>query len=62
VCLRLDMPDMEHRGVTTLATEASAGRYDARLRFSMTGAWKGSIVIAEPDKAAVSVPMQTDVR
>ena len=26
VCLRLDMPDMEHRGVTTVATEASAGR------------------------------------
>jgi putative copper export protein/methionine-rich copper-binding protein CopC len=62
VCLRLDMPDMEHRGVTTGATEASPGRYDARLRFSMTGGWKGSIVIAEPDKPAVSIPLETDVR
>jgi copper transport protein len=62
VCLRLHMPDMQHRGVIAVATETSPGTYDARLRFSMTGGWAGSIIITEPDKPAVSVPTEVEVR
>ena len=62
VCLRLYMPDMTHRGVIAVATEVSTGRYDARLRFSMTGGWGGSIIITEPGKPALSVPMEVEVR
>ena len=62
VCINVDMPDMQHRGVSTVAKEASDGGYDARLRFSMTGGWTGSITIAEPGKGAVSVPMNVEVK
>lgn len=62
VCLKVDMPDMEHRGVLTVATEDSPGRYRATLRFSMVGAWTGSITIAAPQKAAVSAPIRLEVK
>lgn len=62
VCMRVNMPDMQHPGVTAMADEASGGRYDASLKFSMIGGWEGSIVIAEPDKPAVSVPVKFEVR
>lgn len=62
VCVKVDMPDMEHPGVSTVATEDSPGRYSARLRFSMAGSWTGSITIAEPGKAVVSAPMRLEVK
>jgi len=62
VCLRTDMPDMTHPGVSAVATEASGGQYDARLKFAMTGAWVGSVVVAEPGRRAVAVPIRFDVR
>ena len=62
VCMTLNMPDMQHRGVSTVAREMSPGNFDARLRFSMTGGWKGSVTIAEPGKQAVSVPVTVEVR
>lgn len=62
VCVKVDMPDMEHPGASTVATEDSPGRYSARLRFSMVGAWTGSITIAEPEKGAVSAPMRLEVK
>ncbi len=61
VCLRADMPDMQHRGVFTVAKDASAGRYEATLEFSMTGSWTGSVTIAQPGKPAVSVPVGFEV-
>lgn len=62
VCMRVDMPDMQHPGVTTLATEGAGGRYDARLRFSMVGGWEGSVIIAEPGRNSVSVPVKFEVK
>ena len=62
VCVRVNMPDMQHRGVSTVAREASAGTYEGRLRFSMTGGWEGSITIAEPGRPPVSVPIALAVR
>ncbi len=61
VCLKADMPDMQHPGVNTVARESTAGTYDAQLRFSMTGAWVGSVVIAEPGRPPVSVPVSVEV-
>ncbi len=61
VCLRANMPDMQHPGVNTMAREASGGSYDARLRFSMPGAWQASVTIAEPGRGAVSVPVTIEV-
>ncbi|MDQ4069916.1 MAG: copper resistance protein CopC, partial [Actinomycetota bacterium] len=57
VCVRVNMPDMQHPGVSAVATERSPGRYDAELTFSMTGAWSGSVVVAERDRR-VSVPIE----
>ncbi|HEX2047913.1 MAG TPA: copper resistance protein CopC [Acidimicrobiales bacterium] len=62
VCVKVDMPDMQHPGVSAVATEVSSGKYDARLRFSMTGAWEGSVTIAEPGRPAVSVPVSFEVK
>ena len=35
---------------------------DANLKFSMIGGWEGSIMIAEPDKPAVSVRVKFEVK
>jgi copper transport protein len=62
VCVKFDMPDMGHPGVFGVAHEVSAGRYEARLRFSMSGGWVGSAVIAPPGRQAVSVALRFEVR
>jgi copper transport protein len=62
VCVKVDMPDMQHPGVSTVAREVSPGRYDASLRFSMTGNWSGSVSIAEPGRPAVAVPLTFEVK
>jgi len=61
VCLTADMPDMEHAPLTKAGTEASGGRYDARVQFGMGGSWRMSVIIAEPDKPVVSVPLAIQV-
>lgn len=62
VCLEADMPGMEHRGVFTVARDATAGRYEVKLEFSMTGTWSGSVTIAQSGKPAVSVPLEIEVQ
>lgn len=62
VCVKADMPGMQHPGVFTVASEGPPGSYDAKLSFSMTGSWKGSVTIVEPGRAPVSVPMEFEVR
>lgn len=62
VCVTADMPGMQHPGVSTVASEASPGSYDATLQFSMAGAWEGSITIVEPGRPAVSVPLTFEAR
>ena len=62
VCIEADMPGMEHPGVFTVASDAEPGSYDAKLELSMTGAWVGSVTIAEPGKQAVSVPLAFEVK
>ena len=60
VCVRVNMPDMQHRGVTGVAREAGAGRYDADMRFSMVGGWEGLVVITPADGPAASAPIKVE--
>ena len=61
VCLMADMPDMQHPGVSSMATEGPGGRYEARFQFGMGGTWRTAVTIAEPDKPVVSVPLTIEV-
>lgn len=61
VCLGADMPAMQHAGVNKVAKEASGGRYDADLKFSMDGSWVGTVTVAEPGKPVVSIPLAIEV-
>jgi putative copper export protein/methionine-rich copper-binding protein CopC len=63
VCLTVDMPEMQHPGVSAVAGAGDAsGRYPARLTFLMTGVWVGSVVVTEPGREPVSVPVLIDVK
>ncbi|MGI8983547.1 MAG: copper resistance protein CopC, partial [Acidimicrobiales bacterium] len=61
VCLRLDMREMNHPGVSAIGEETSPGSYDARLKFSMTGSWEGSTTVVEPGRRPVQVPIKLAV-
>jgi hypothetical protein len=61
VCLAAEMPTMQHAGITKVAKEASGGRYDADLKFSMEGSWAATVTIAEPGKPVVSAPVVIEV-
>ncbi len=61
VCVAADMPDMQHPGLTSVARESSAGRYETRIQFAMGGSWRTSVTVAEPDKPVVSIPLTIQV-
>jgi hypothetical protein len=61
VCVAADMPGMLHAGISTVATEASAGRYDTDIKFGMEGSWAGTVTVAEPGKPVVSIPLKVEV-
>lgn len=61
VCVAADMPSMEHPGLTTVAREAPAGRYETLVKFGMGGSWKAGVTIAEPGKPVVTVTVLIEV-
>jgi hypothetical protein len=61
VCLAADMTEMHHAGIDNEAKEASGGRYDTTLKFGMRGPYAGSVIVVEPGRAAVSVPVTFEV-
>jgi hypothetical protein len=61
VCVTANMPGMLHAGINSVATEASAGRYDTDLKFSMDGSWAGTVTVAEPGMPVVSIPLKVEV-
>jgi len=61
VCLTADMTEMHHEGIDNVAKEASDGKYDTLLKFGMRGPYAGSVVVVEPGKPAVSVPVTFQV-
>ncbi len=61
VCMQADMPTMEHPGLTSVAKEGPGGRYDIVVKFGMGGSWKASVIVAEPGKPVVAVPVSIEV-
>ncbi|MDQ6617705.1 MAG: FixH family protein [Actinomycetota bacterium] len=61
ICMTADMTEMHHGGITNVAKESSGGKYDAELKFGMRGPYAGSVIIAEPGKPPVSVPVTFQV-
>lgn len=61
VCVAANMPGMQHAGISSVATEGSAGRYDTDLKFGMEGSWAGTVTVAEPGKPVVSIPLKVEV-
>lgn len=61
VCLAADMPDMQHPGLSATGRESGGGRYETRIQFGMGGTWRTSLIVAEPDKPVVSVPLSIQV-
>ena len=61
VCMTADMTEMHHEGINNTAKEASGGTYDTTLKFGMRGPYAGSVIIAEPGKPAVAVPVAFQV-
>lgn len=62
VCMGADMPGMQHAGVNKVATEGSGGKYDVALNFSMEGPWSGTVTVADPGGAIVSLPVAFQVK
>lgn len=56
-----DMTEIHHEGINNQAKEISGGRYDTMLKFGMRGRYAPSVIILEPGKPAVSVPLKFDV-
>ena len=61
VCMAADMTEMHHEGIDNEAREVGGGKYDTTLKFGMRGPYAGSVIIVEPGKAAVSVPVTFEV-
>ena len=61
VCVAADMPEMQHPGLSSVARESSGGRYETRIQFGMGGNWRTSLIVAEPDKPVVSIPLTIQV-
>jgi hypothetical protein len=61
VCLTADMPAMQHPGISYVLADSSGGRYGARIQFSMSGAWRASLTVAQPGMPIVSVPVNIEV-
>jgi hypothetical protein len=61
VCVAADMPEMQHPGLSAVARESSGGRYETRIQFGMGGTWRTSVIVAEPDRPVVAIPLTIQV-
>jgi len=61
VCLNSYMVGMSAMAVTDIGRETFPGSYEVRLTFEMGDKWAGQVIIAEPGKPMVSVPIVLDV-
>lgn len=57
VCISAYMRGMSAMAVVGHAEEASAGTYEVTLDFPMAGEWTARVVVDEPDRRAVAVPL-----
>ena len=64
VCMRLDMGgrgNMSGMGASNVAREVSPGRYEIPIRLVMAGYWRGMVIVSEPDRKPVGIPLEIDV-
>ena len=62
VCVNTYMSGMSAMAAADRAVEVVPGSYDLELLFEMGGEWLGRVVIAEPGKRTVAVPLSLDVK
>lgn len=61
VCLNAYMLGMSAMAVTDVGREVAPGTYELRLTFEMGDAWAGQVLVSEPGKPTVSVPLRLAV-
>lgn len=61
VCVTTYMQGMSAMATTDTADEVAPGTYEVSLIFEMGGAWKGRVLVKEPGRATVSVPLSLQV-
>jgi hypothetical protein len=62
VCVNTYMAGMSAMAAADRAVEVVPGSYDLELLFEMGGKWPGRVLIAEPGKRTVAVPLSLDVK
>lgn len=63
VCARVSMRGMEAMGFSDdKAEETAPGTYRINVTLPMGGAWTGTVLVTEPGKPQVSVPLEFTVR
>lgn len=61
VCLNTYMQGMSAMATTDTGREVAPGTYEMSLTFQMGGVWKARVLITEPGKPAVAVPLTLQV-
>ncbi|MDQ3570711.1 MAG: FixH family protein [Actinomycetota bacterium] len=61
VCLNASMKGMSAMAVTDHGREVAPGSYEVSLIFEMGGRWPGRVLIAEPGRGVVAVPLDLQV-
>ena len=64
VCMRLDMGgsgNMPGMVASNEAREVSAGRYAVAIELVMSGRWQGNVIVTEPGRPPVRIPLTIQV-
>lgn len=61
VCLNAYMQGMSAMATADTGREVAPGTYEMSLVFQMGGAWRGRVLIAEPGRPVVAVPLEVDI-
>lgn len=61
ICVNSYMVGMSAMAVTDIGKETFPGSYEVRLTFEMGDKWAGQVIVAEPGKPQVSIPVVLDV-
>lgn len=62
VCLNAYMKGMSAMAVADRGREVAPGSYEVSLTFEMGGRWPGRVLIAEPGRSVVAVPLDLRVK
>lgn len=62
VCLNAYMRGMSAMAVADRGREVARGVYEVSLTFEMGNRWAGWVLVAEPGRSLVAIPLDLDVR